>query len=363
MYGQHFVVAGVRFSDRCPFCRADEPPIARQLRLRSCEGCAADREQQTLSSSLMVLVSCACVQAESTFTSTPNRHGSSASSRSVAARSIGRRPRIRFSRAQSSTFSTITVLGVVGGLAHGWSESLRQQLQPDVRVIVIEPGAVATELTDHITDAQTKAAAEQMYEANSIAPEDVAEIIALSRARAACRSTRSSCARPGRRRDDEHAQPPNPRGTKPTMTPTLQLNKGVQMPALGFRVFQSSPEETVSAVEAALSTGYRLIDTAAAYGNEREVGEAIRRSGVDRDEVFVTTKLWISDYGRDAALVGFDASLRRLGLDYVDLYLLHQPVPSDFEPTIAAYEAAEEMLASGRARAQAQGGRRASEGR
>jgi diketogulonate reductase-like aldo/keto reductase len=135
------------------------------------------------------------------------------------------------------------------------------------------------------------------------------------------------------------------------MTPTLELNNGVQMPALGFGVFQSPPEETVSAVEAALSTGYRLIDTAAAYGNEREVGEAIRRSGVDRDEVFVTTKLWISDYGHDAALVGFDASLRRLGLDYVDLYLLHQPVPSDFEPTIAAYKAAEVMLASGRARA------------
>ena len=132
------------------------------------------------------------------------------------------------------------------------------------------------------------------------------------------------------------------------MTPTLQLNNGVQMPALGFGVFQSPPEETVSAVEAALSTGYRLIDTAAAYGNEREVGEGLRRSGVDRDEVFVTTKLWISDYGHDAALVGFDASLRRLGLDSIDLYLLDQPVPSDFEATIAAYTAAEEMLASGR---------------
>jgi diketogulonate reductase-like aldo/keto reductase len=135
------------------------------------------------------------------------------------------------------------------------------------------------------------------------------------------------------------------------MTPTLQLNNGVQMPALGFGVFQSPPEATVSAVETALSTGYRLIDTAAAYGNEREVGEGLRRSDLDRDEVFVTTKLWISDYGHDAALIGFDASLRRLGLDHVDLYLLHQPVPSDFEPTIAAYKAAEEMLASGRARA------------
>jgi diketogulonate reductase-like aldo/keto reductase len=113
------------------------------------------------------------------------------------------------------------------------------------------------------------------------------------------------------------------------MTPTLELNNGVQMPALGFGVFQSPPEETVSAVEVALRAGYRLIDTAAAYGNEREVGEGIRLSGVDRDGVFVTTKLWISDYRHDAALVGFDASLRRLGLDYVDLYLLRQPVPSD----------------------------------
>jgi diketogulonate reductase-like aldo/keto reductase len=134
-------------------------------------------------------------------------------------------------------------------------------------------------------------------------------------------------------------------------TPTLELNSGVTMPALGLGVFQSPPAETLSAVETALADGYRLIDTAAAYGNEREVGEGIRRSGVDRDEIFVTTKLWISDYGHDAALVGFDASLRRLGLDYVDLYLLHQPMPSDFESTIGAYKAAEKVLADGRARA------------
>jgi diketogulonate reductase-like aldo/keto reductase len=123
------------------------------------------------------------------------------------------------------------------------------------------------------------------------------------------------------------------------------------MPALGLGVFQSPPEETLTSVEAALRGGYRLIDTAAAYGNEREVGEAIRRSGVDRDEVFVTTKLWISDYGYDAAQVGFDASLRRLGLDHVDLYLLHQPIPMVFQETVAAYRAAETFLADGRARA------------
>ena len=105
----------------------------------------------------------------------------------------------------------------------------------------------------------------------------------------------------------------------PATTPALTLNNGVTMPALGLGVFQSPPEETTAAVETALRDGYRLIDTAAAYDNEREVGEGIRRSGVDRDEIFVTTKLWISDYGYDAALVGFEASLRRLGVDHVDL--------------------------------------------
>jgi diketogulonate reductase-like aldo/keto reductase len=134
-------------------------------------------------------------------------------------------------------------------------------------------------------------------------------------------------------------------------TPALELDNGVTIPALGLGVFQSPPEETVTAVETALSGGYRLIDTAAAYDNEREVGEGIRRSGVDRDEIFVTTKLWISDYGYDAARVGFEASLRRLGVDRVDLYLLHQPVPTHFEDTIGAYKAAETFLADGRARA------------
>jgi diketogulonate reductase-like aldo/keto reductase len=137
----------------------------------------------------------------------------------------------------------------------------------------------------------------------------------------------------------------------PATTLALNLNNGVTMPALGLGVFQSPPEETTAAVETALRDGYRLIDTAAAYDNEREVGEGIRRSGVDRDELFVTTKLWISDYGFDAARIGFEASLRRLGLDHVDLYLLHQPVPTHFDDTIAAYKAAETFLADGRARA------------
>jgi diketogulonate reductase-like aldo/keto reductase len=137
----------------------------------------------------------------------------------------------------------------------------------------------------------------------------------------------------------------------PSTNPALTLNNAVTMPALGLGVFQSPPAETTTAVETALRDGYRLIDTAAAYDNEREVGEGIRRSGVPRDEIFVSTKLWISDYGYDAAQVGFDASLRRLGVDHVDLYLLHQPVPTHFEDTIGAYKAAETFLADGRARA------------
>jgi diketogulonate reductase-like aldo/keto reductase len=137
----------------------------------------------------------------------------------------------------------------------------------------------------------------------------------------------------------------------PATTAALTLNNGVTMPALGLGVFQSPPEETTAAVDTALRVGYRLIDTAAAYDNEREVGEGIRRSGVPRDEIFVTTKLWMSDYGYDAAQIGFEASLRRLGVDHVDLYLLHQPVPTHFDETIGAYKAAETFLADGRARA------------
>lgn len=134
-------------------------------------------------------------------------------------------------------------------------------------------------------------------------------------------------------------------------TPLLKLNNGVEMPALGLGVYQSSPEETAAAVETALRDGYRLIDTAAAYGNEEQVGEGLKRSGVDRDEVFVTTKLWLSDYGYDSALRAFDTSLAKLGLEYLDLYLLHQPVPLEPEPWFAAYKAAEKLLADGRVRA------------
>ena len=131
----------------------------------------------------------------------------------------------------------------------------------------------------------------------------------------------------------------------------ITLNNGIQIPALGFGVFQIPPEQTADAVEAAIQVGYRLIDTAASYRNERQVGEAVRRSGVDRAELCVQTKLWISDYGYDSALRAFERSLRNLGLEYVDLYLLHWPMPSDFRATLASYRAAEKLLADGLVRA------------
>jgi diketogulonate reductase-like aldo/keto reductase len=96
-------------------------------------------------------------------------------------------------------------------------------------------------------------------------------------------------------------------------TPLLKLNYGVEMPAIGFGVFQTPPDETIAAVETALATGYRHIDTAAAYLNEREVGEAIRRSGLDRSEIFVQTKAWITDYGYAETLDAFDKSAGKLG--------------------------------------------------
>src|SRR6185295_17706496 len=115
-------------------------------------------------------------------------------------------------------------------------------------------------------------------------------------------------------------------------------------------VFQSSPEDTGAAVEFAIRQGYRLIDTAAAYFNEREVGEGIRRSGIPRDEVFIETKVWISDYGYDATLHAFDKSVRKIGVDQLDLLLLHQPLPSAFERTLDAYRALEKLLADGKVR-------------
>ena len=135
------------------------------------------------------------------------------------------------------------------------------------------------------------------------------------------------------------------------MSANITLNNGVEMPALGFGVFQTPPDQTVASVAEALRVGYRLIDTAASYFNEREVGEGIRQSGLDRSEVFIETKLWISDYGYDQALHAFDKSAGKLGVDTIDLLLLHQPLPTDFDKTVGAYKALETLLADGRVRA------------
>jgi 2,5-diketo-D-gluconate reductase A len=132
--------------------------------------------------------------------------------------------------------------------------------------------------------------------------------------------------------------------------PTVTLSGGVEIPQLGFGVFLVPPGETEASVSTALETGYRHIDTARIYENEGEVGAAIARSGVARDDLFVATKLWNSDQGRDAALKAFDASLERLGLDHVDLYLIHWPAPGA-DRYVDSWRALQEIHASGRARA------------
>ncbi|MBE2211259.1 MAG: aldo/keto reductase [Xanthomonadaceae bacterium] len=132
---------------------------------------------------------------------------------------------------------------------------------------------------------------------------------------------------------------------------TATLNNGITMPMLGLGVFQSPPDATAAAVEEAVRVGYRLIDTAAAYANEREVGEGIRRTGIARHDIFVETKVWISDYGYDATLHAFDKSARKLGIEQIDLLLLHQPLTSRFDLAIDAYKALEVLLAEGKVRA------------
>jgi len=136
-----------------------------------------------------------------------------------------------------------------------------------------------------------------------------------------------------------------------TTAPLLTLNNGVKIPVIGLGVFQSSPEDTVAAVESAIAQGYRLIDTAASYFNERQVGEGVRQSGIDRDQVFIETKVWISDYGYEATLHAFEKSVGKLGVERLDLLLLHQPLPSRFDLTLDAYRALEKLLADGRVRA------------
>lgn len=129
----------------------------------------------------------------------------------------------------------------------------------------------------------------------------------------------------------------------------LTLNNGVEIPQLGFGVFQIPTDDTVSAVAKAFEVGYRHIDTAAMYGNEREVGQAVRDSGLAREDVFVTTKLDNDSHGYDEARAAFDASIGALGLDYVDLYLIHWPQPAN-DRYIDTWRAFEQIYSEGRAK-------------
>ncbi|MFE6664957.1 aldo/keto reductase [Streptomyces sp. NPDC057697] len=135
-----------------------------------------------------------------------------------------------------------------------------------------------------------------------------------------------------------------------TTIPTVKLNNGVEIPQLGFGVFQVPDGETATSVSAALEAGYRSIDTAAIYGNETGVGRALAASGIARAELFVTTKLWNADQGYDATLRAFDASLAKLGLDHLDLYLIHWPTPAR-DLYLDSWKAIEKLVADGRIRA------------
>jgi 2,5-diketo-D-gluconate reductase A len=134
-----------------------------------------------------------------------------------------------------------------------------------------------------------------------------------------------------------------------TVIPSLTLRDGVEIPQLGFGVFQVPPEDTREVVEEALGAGYRHIDTAGAYRNEQGVGEAIAASGILREDLFVTTKLWNSQQGREKTLEAIDKSLSRLGLDHVDLYLIHWPVPSR-DLYVETWKAFEEIAGEGKSR-------------
>lgn len=127
----------------------------------------------------------------------------------------------------------------------------------------------------------------------------------------------------------------------------VRLNNGIMMPAIGFGVFQIPASETEKVASDALEVGYRMIDTASSYFNEEQVGNAIRHSGLKREELFITTKLWVQDYEYEDALRAFDKSLKLLGLDYIDLYLLHKPYGNYY----AAWRAAERLYKEGRIRA------------
>jgi 2,5-diketo-D-gluconate reductase A len=132
--------------------------------------------------------------------------------------------------------------------------------------------------------------------------------------------------------------------------PNVTLNNGVEMPQLGFGVFQIPNDETEAAVTAALAAGYRSIDTASIYGNEEGVGAALAKSGIPRDELFITTKLFNSDQGYDSTLRAFDESMARLGLEQLDLYLIHWPLPRN-DKYVDTWHAFEKLLADKRIRA------------
>ncbi|MGW1098095.1 aldo/keto reductase [Streptomyces sp. NPDC002455] len=134
-----------------------------------------------------------------------------------------------------------------------------------------------------------------------------------------------------------------------SQVPTITLNNGLEMPQLGFGVWQVPDDEATAAVTTALEAGYRSIDTAAIYGNEPGTGKALATTDVPREELFVTTKLWNSEQGHDSTLRAFDTSLDKLGLEYVDLYLIHWPVPAK-DAYVDTYKAFERILADGRAK-------------
>ncbi|GHA87483.1 MULTISPECIES: aldo/keto reductase [Streptomyces] len=134
-----------------------------------------------------------------------------------------------------------------------------------------------------------------------------------------------------------------------SQVPSLTLNNGLEMPQLGFGVWQVPDDEASKAVATAIEAGYRSIDTAAVYGNEAGTGKGIAASGVERDELFVTTKVWNADQGYDSTLRAFDTSLDLLGLDHVDLYLIHWPLPAK-DAYVDTYKALEKIHADGRAK-------------
>lgn len=133
--------------------------------------------------------------------------------------------------------------------------------------------------------------------------------------------------------------------------PKVKLNNGLEIPTVGLGVYQSTSEETPDALVSAIKAGYRLIDTAAAYMNEKEVGIGIKKSGINREDLFIVTKLWMSDYGYEETIHAFNRSMKNLDLEYLDLYLLHWPVSKNFERTIESYRAIESLYEDGKIKA------------